>query len=598
MGYIKTDYTMKSTELRKALFVIATSFACSVGMMAQVPLYPTAIASDTEGRLLMTEKGTKRLAIYSPDGKSLVNSIGMPEIPTGVAVDSENIFVTTFETRGVLRVFDKGSLKELCSLETGSGACSPVINKSCNKLYVCNQFQNTVSEIDLQSMKVIRTVNVLREPKSAVISRDGKYLFVANFLPAQRADLDYVAACVSIIGLDDFIKIKDIKLANGSNALRDICITPDGKYVYVSHNLGRYTVPTSQLQQGWMNTSAFSVVDAEKQEYMGVVLVDEPERGAAGIWSIACNEENIFISHSGTHEISVINHKVLIDKFLSCLNKTALEYDLTFLTGLRKRIPLEGNGPRAMWLDGDKLFVPTYFSDKLNVMDLNTLSLSVTDMNPGRTESDIDKGERCFNDASHCFQNWQSCNGCHPGDGRTDGMNWDLMNDGVGNSKNCKSMLFSHVTAPSMISGIRANAETAVRAGFRLIQFFEISEEDAVCVDKYLKSLKPVSSPYLVDGELSEKAKKGKKVFDKLKCGECHGGVYYTDRKMHRIGEDVEFENGWDTPTLREVWRTAPYLFDGRAATMQEVFEVHRHGIDKKVSKKDIEALTEYVNSL
>ena len=59
-----------------------------------------------------------------------------------------------------------------------------------------------------------------------------------------------------------------------------------------------------------------------------------------------------------------------------------------------------------------------------------------------------------------------------------------------------------------------------------------------------------------------------------------------------------EFEKGWDTPTLVECWRTAPYLFDGRAATMQEVFEVHKHGIDKKVSKKEIEELTEYVNSL
>lgn len=94
------------------------------------------------------------------------------------------------------------------------------------------------------------------------------------------------------------------------------------------------------------------------------------------------------------------------------------------------------------------------------------------------------------------------------------------------------------------------------------------------------------------------KAKAGRKVFDKLKCGDCHNGPFYTDLKMHRIGEDVEFEKGWDTPTLVECWRTAPYLFDGRAATMQEVFEVHKHGIDKKVSKKEIEELTEYVNSL
>ncbi len=41
---------------------------------------------------------------------------------------------------------------------------------------------------------------------------------------------------------------------------------------------------------------------------------------------------------------------------------------------------------------------------------------------------------------------------------------------------------------------------------------------------------------------------------------------------MHRIGEDIEFEAGWDTPTLVECWRTATYLFDGRAATMEESY--------------------------
>ena len=149
-----------------------------------------------------------------------------------------------------------------------------------------------------------------------------------------------------------------------------------------------------------------------------------------------------------------------------------------------------------------------------------------------------------------------------------------------------------------MITGIRESAEWAVRAGFRFIQFFNVSEEDAACVDAYLKSLQPVPSPYLVKGELSEKARLGKEIYERLKCDDCHNGSYYTDLKMYRIGEDIEFDQGWDTPTLRECWRTAPYLFDGRAATMQEVFEVHRHGIEEKVSKKEIEALTEYVNSL
>ena len=581
--------------------IIVAAFLCSplsFVFAGNPPLFPTDITLNDKGEILITEKGRNRISIFSPDGKTLLRTIPVDESPTGILLDADKAYVTTNAATGHLQIISLETGKQETAIATGSGACYPIFGPDKKHIDVCNQFQNTVSEVDPAIHQVIRSVKVLREPKSALFSKDGEYLFVTNFLPAQRADVDYVAACVSVIRMSDFTKVKDIQLANGSNALRGICMTPDGKYIYISHNLGRFTVPTSQLQQGWMNTSAFSIIDVAKQEFIGAVVVDEPERGAAGIWSIVCNDETLFITHSGTHEISVIDHKAMLDKFLNYPNKSMLDYDLRFLYGLRKRIPLEGNGPRKMIMENGKLYIPTYFADILNIVDAQTCEIATVNLNPDREESAENKGERYFNDASHCFQNWQSCNGCHPGDARTDGMNWDLMNDGVGNSKNCKSLLFSHPTPPSMISGIRETAEWAVRAGFKFIQFFDITEEDAVCVDAYLKSLRPVPSPYLVDGELSDLAKEGRKIFEKLNCTECHSGPYYTDLKMHRIGEDIEFEKGWDTPTLREVWRTAPYLFDGRAATMEEVFEIHKHGIDKKVSKKEIKALTEYVNSL
>ena len=581
--------------------IIVAAFLCSplsFVFAGNPPLFPTDITLNDKGEILITEKGRNRISIFSPDGKTLLRTIPVDESPTGILLDADKAYVTTNAATGHLQIISLETGKQETAIATGSGACYPIFGPDKKHIYVCNQFQNTVSEVDPAIHQVIRSVKVLREPKSALFSKDGEYLFVTNFLPAQRADVDYVAACVSVIRMSDFTKVKDIQLANGSNALRGICMTPDGKYIYISHNLGRFTVPTSQLQQGWMNTSAFSIIDVAKQEFIGAVVVDEPERGAEGIWSIVCNDETLFITHSGTHEISVIDHKAMLDKFLNYPNKSMLDYDLRFLYGLRKRIPLEGNGPRKMIMENGKLYIPTYFADILNIVDAQTCEIATVNLNPDREESAENKGERYFNDASHCFQNWQSCNGCHPGDARTDGMNWDLMNDGVGNSKNCKSLLFSHPTPPSMISGIRETAEWAVRAGFKFIQFFDITEEDAVCVDAYLKSLRPVPSPYLVDGELSDLAKEGRKIFEKLNCTECHSGPYYTDLKMHRIGEDIEFEKGWDTPTLREVWRTAPYLFDGRAATMEEVFEIHKHGIDKKVSKKEIKALTEYVNSL
>ena len=587
---------MKLTGLRLLLLICLLSAQKLTAQNA--PLFPTGIACTPDGSVVMSEKGSSSVAVYSPDGKELKASYSLDASPTGVAVSGNQIYVTTFEVEGRLYAIDLKDGSERFSVYTGSGACHPVVNEKTGRVYVCNQFQNTVSEVDSGSGKVLRTVKVLREPVSAVLSADGKNLYVANFLPDQRADVDYVSACVSVVDLTSFEKIKDIGLANGSNALHDLCASPDGKYIYVSHNLGRYTVPTSQLHQGWMNTSAFSIISVQENEYMGTVVLDEPERGAAGVWGIDCDKDYISVAHSGTHEVSIIRQKDMLDRFLACEDKSALDYDLNFLYGIRQRVQLEGNGPRDLCLHDGRLYVPTYFADILNVVDPLDSSLTTVDLNPGRQETDIHKGEKYFNDASKCFQGWQSCNGCHPGDGRADAMNWDLMNDGVGNPKNCKSLLFSHVTPPSMISGIRASAGLAVRAGFKFIQFFDVSESIARCVDAYLKNLKPVPSPYLVNGELSEKAKRGEKVYYDLGCASCHGGDYYTDLKMYRIGEDVEFEKGWDTPTLRECWRTAPYLFDGRAATMQEVFEVHRHGIDKKVSKKDMEALTEYVNSL
>lgn len=591
---------MIGMNIKRNLLLLALCLFLGTGYAyaGNPPFFPADLALGEGGELIMAQKGVKRVDVFAPDGRSVLRSFPTYGTPTGLLAAGGKAYVTTFDTVGRLHRISLETGRTEASVVTGSGACAPLSGPGGDRIYVCNQFQNTVSEIDPTTMQVVRTARVLREPRSAVFSKDGKYLFVANFLPDRRADADYVAASVSVIEMKGFTKIRDIRLANGSNAVRGICITPDGKYVYASHNLGRYAVPTSQLYQGWMNTSAFSVIDVERLACLGTVVVDEPERGAAGIWGIVCNGEKLYVSHSGTHDISVIDHKAMLRKLLDCPDKEALGYDLNFLYGLRRRIPLQGNGPRTMALYGGRLYVPTYFADVLNILDVETDELTAVALNPGREETDAQKGERLFNDASRCFQNWQSCNGCHPGGARSDGMNWDLMNDGVGNPKNCKSLLYSHPTPPSMISGIRETAEWAVRAGFRFIQFFDVSEEDAACVDAYLKSLQAVPSPYLVNGELSEKARQGKKVFEKLKCGDCHSGIYYTDRKMHRIGQDVEFEKGWDTPTLREVWRTAPYLFDGRAATMHEVFSIHRHGIDRKVSRKEIEALTDFVNSL
>ncbi|MGF1584243.1 MAG: YVTN family beta-propeller repeat-containing protein [Bacteroidales bacterium] len=589
---------MRYLFISVAVILSVMVFSGSQKNRSTQPQYPTDIKETYSHQFLVTNKGDKTVVLYTPEFDKPVRTWEFEDVPTGIATRGNFAYITTSGTDGEVHFLNLKTRKVVKKLTTGAGANTPLISPDGKTLYVLNQFENTVTQIDLKSQKIVASEGVLREPACAVIDSEGKYLFVSNFLPAGRADLDTVAARVSVIELDGFKKVKDIKLANGSNALTGITLSPDEKYVFVTHTLARFGLPTNQLLQGWMNTSAMSIIDVTTLEKAGTVLLDDPERGAGGVWGINSSADKIVITHSGTHEISVIDYPAFLEKFNLYTNKNSLNYDLTFMHGIRQRIPLIGNGPRNFVISGDKAFIITYFSDILNVVNLDDGQIQFVALNENRLESQIDHGKRIFHDAAFCFQNWQSCNSCHPGDGRTDGLNWDLLNDGVGNPKNTKSLLYSHVTPPSMISGIREKAEMAVRAGFTHIQFAEISEDHALYVDKYLQSLRPVPSPWLVNGKLSEKAERGKKVFENLGCGDCHSGTYYTNMKMYRIGDDIEFEKGWDTPTLVEVWRTAPYLFDGRAATMKDVYEIHKHGIGKQVSEKEIDELVEYVNSL
>jgi YVTN family beta-propeller protein len=588
---------MNNIEMILKIFAVLFFTTLGSGLSAQNPMFTTDALTLDGDHYVLSNKGTMSISVIDKEGLT-VKEWPFEEPLSGICLWKGIIYATSSYGRGWLTAIDQGSGKILYKSETGMGACSPILNNNGSRIYVFNQFKTTVSEVDAVTGKVLREVKVIREPAGGVLTPDGKYLYVNNALPAQRADVEYVTAEVSVIGLSDFRVVKNIRLENGSNALRGICISKDGRYVFVSHNLGRFQVPTSQLNQGWMNTNAVSIIDVPAMSFAGSMLLDEPDRGAAGIWGILCTDTQLFVTHSGTHDISIIDQKTMRERLDNYADKKTLSYDLRFMYGMRKRLPLVGNGPRNLSLSNGKLIIPTYFSDTLNILDIATETISTIAYNPKRKESIENIGEKVFNDASWCYQNWQSCNGCHPGDARTDGMNWDLMNDGIGNPKNCKSLLYSHVTPPSMISGIRATAELAVRAGFKFIQFIDPNPYLADCVDAYLKSLRPLPSPYLINGKLSEKAVRGEKLFEKLSCAECHSGPYFTDLNMHRIGENIEFEAGWDTPTLIEVWRTAPYLFNGCAATLKEVFSVYKHDISEKISEREIDDLVEYVNSL
>lgn len=535
-----------------------------------------------------------RVDIFDLARKEIIRQIKLPSQVTGLALspDDSHLYVTCTGVKSTVHILENDTA--VATVSTGYGATSPILSPDGSRLYVSNQFNNEVAAIDLATRHEIRRIPVTREPVSIALTTDGKLLLVANSLPSGRADRPPVSAQINLIDTATKTVSGHIDLPNGSTGLRQIRISPDGRIAAVTHLMSRYFVPATQPDRGWIQTNAVTLIDVSGRKRLATLLLDEIDRGAANPWAVEWTSDGKYlcVTHAGTHELSVIDFAALHAK----LAKSSLDPadDFSFLLGIRNRVQLAGNGPRSMALNGHRAYIASYFTDALESVDLDTGTVTCL-----RALTPHSMGESLFNDGSISFQGWLSCASCHGPNARVDGLNWDLLNDGIGDPINTKSLLLAHRTPPSMSHAVRENAEAAVRAGLEHILFAQRPEPEAAAIDEYLKSLTPLPSPYLVDGKLSPSARRGKKLFfdRKVGCAICHPAGLFTSLKPYDVGAGL-----LDTPTLIEVWRTAPYLHDGSAATLRDVLTIanlqDRHGRTSHLSSLQIDDLVAYLESL
>ena len=587
---------------------------------AQHYLSPLSLAVGPEQSNLYVAAYTgSQIVVLSLAESAVTSTFSLPGAPTGLCVsaDGAELYVTVETPEGALLALNRADGTVRASLPAGHGPTAPVASPDGKLVYVCSRFDNLVTVMDIAAGQELARIPVNREPIAAALTPDGKWLCVANHLPVGPSDADYVSATISIIDTTERSVAATVILPNGSTGLRGLALSPDGAYAYATHLLGRYQLPTTQLERGWMNTNAVSIIDVAGQKLLNTVLLDDVDLGAANPWGVLVSADGAYlcVAHAGTQEISVIDRAALHAKLASVaagepvseVSRTSEDVpnDLAFLVGMRRRIALAGNGPRGNAMAGTRVYAAEYFSDSVGVVDVSPdarpRATSIA-LGPAQEMSIVRKGEMLFNDADLCFQKWQSCASCHP-DMRADALNWDLLNDGMGNPKNTKSLFLSHQTPPVMVSGVRDRAETAVRSGIRFIQFAVRPEEDAVALDEYIKSVTAMPSPHLANGTLSDAARRGEALFQQTGCAACHPGPLYTDLKPYNVGtgKDRETDMKFDTPTLVEIWRTAPYLHDGRAVTMLDMLKSETSGpqhCPSGLTEEQLADLAAYVLSL
>jgi len=644
----------KERWVRLAIPVAAAALACAAGVGVwaapsaagggAVYRSPYAVAYSPDGKLIAASDCTAgAVVLLDAAGKKVARQIALTGEPMGVAWSPDGKLYVAESGAFAVAEIDAAGGKVLRRFEVGRYPGAVAVLPKTKALLATDWGLNLLNVIDLASGKVTKQVPMVREPRSIAVAPDESLAVVGNLLPAGSAAEATHSCVVSIVDLAKGEVVASIKLPPGSIQVRDVAVSPDGKWAYAVHALGRFTLPTTQLDRGWINTNALSIIDLTKKEHYATCLMDRLTEGAADPWGIALSKDGkvLWTTLAGVHQLCRVDlaklhllmegkdlppptedeKKMNLPQHLSQIwgqikadpkNRELLANDLAALygAGLSVRTGLDCKGPRGLAIspDGNSLAIAGYYSgDVLLAEGAWAKPAGKVAVGPQPQPDAARKGEQIFFDATYSFQHWLSCGTCHP-DGRVDGLNWDLLNDGIGNPKNNKSLLLSHKTPPSMSLGVRADFGEASLAGFRHILFREPETKDVEDVKAYLVSMQPAPSPYLTkDGKLSAKAEQGKKVFEdpKTGCTSCHPGPLFTDLKLYNVGTKFDLDREaekFDTPTLIELWRTAPYLHSGEARTVQEVLTTHnknnQHGNTSQLSKDQIEALTEYLLSL
>jgi YVTN family beta-propeller protein len=305
-------------------------------------------------------------------------------------------------------------------------------------------------------------------------------------------------------------------------------------------------------------------------------------------------------------------------------------------------------------LPNGKLFVSSYLSREIIAYDLGSSLASVDHTAPAplATIRTIDSeplpanvllGKQVFFDAADTrmgHAGYWACASCHL-DGMSDGRVWDFSDRGEG-LRNTKSLLGVRGTGEGRVhwSGNMDEIQDLERdirdsfggSGFMTDSNFSTFKDAAGVYDPFLKPAAGVSpeldalaayfatfdqvarSPFRnPDGSFTKDALAGRKVFEKAGCPACHAAPTFTDSTMtgglHDVGTLLPTSGsrldgpltGIDTPTLKGIWQTAPYLHDGRAATLLEIFTTYtkdKMGIVSNLTDVELRQMVRYLQEL
>ena len=575
---------------------------------------PIALAVARDGSRLLTANQTSgTVSLIDPVALRVLREVKTGDRPSGVAIapDGQRGLVAHWYGSDVAILdLTEDRLTVIIRVEVGPEPRGVVIVGTGDMAigYVALGASNEVVRINLASRAVTGRLAVGREPRGLALTPDGTKLIVAN---ARSKSL-------SIINLDLFVVEATLPIQEDN--LRQVAVSPDGKYAYVAAMLNRGLATTlNNIDLGWVLGERIVRVPldgSEKSEGLSLDPLGDAAGDAHGI-AVGRGGSLLAVACGGTHEVMLLDQAEKDLPWKGGVGRDVMAADLVKDKSRFRRVKLGGRPTELAFApDGSTLYVANYLSNAIEVIDTTKAErIGSIDLGGPSEPSLARRGEALFHDANRSANHWYSCNTCHS-DGHTNGLNFDTRNDGWQDlsanhrfsRKKVPTLRRVATTPPWTWHGWQTSLDDAIVESFtKSMQGARPTPDEVQAVSAFLQTLDFPPNPHRgVDDQLSPAATRGEVVFkaSQTGCLSCHGGPEFTDGKLHDVGllERRDVYRSHNPPSLRGVYDKDPYLHDGRAATLREVL-TGEHGPESLVggeplSPTDVDDLIAYLKAL
>jgi YVTN family beta-propeller protein len=572
--------------------------------------------------------------------------------------DGSQLYVLC-EGTGDVRVLDAASGRTVRTIPVGHDPRGFSFSPDGARLFVTNSWDDTVTVIDTKTNRVAATWKAGWEPSSVAEDRSGKTLFVADRIGNDVAVLNAATGAIedsleagrgasymamtghrlyvthvypnpgayqtpprSEITVIDPAKaqvIDRIPLPSIAGAFH-VAVSRDGRLGVVAELHPKNLIPLAHVEHGWVFVDTLTVFGADVGRTVEVPL-DEIDRYYALPFGVAIAPDNsrIYVTNAGSACVTVIDMHRLLAYIRS--HRQPFAEDLAASAHyVIARIPV-GKNPRGLVLspDGKHLYVANRLDDTISVIDTRTLRTARTIRLAGPTNvTALRRGEQTFYSAQYSFQGQFGCSNCHI-DSTFDGLQWNLEPAGFGRNI-VDNRLIEDLRGTEPFKWNGGNPSISVECGPRTEMFFWRSQnyDERTLSDLvlYIRSLPERPVRWLAaDHGLTPAQQRGQTIFyrsvDHLgqpilqqnQCAFCHSGPKGTDQKSFDVGTKAPTDDKGllDTPQLTSIALTAPYLHDGRAHTLEEIWTIYnprdQHGHTSDLTKDELNDLIEYLRT-